>query len=267
MKRVFVFLLVIALAVLPVSAAGEHVYDEYGLMDAEQAAQLESFAAQVSEAHGFDVIVHTVEDYRSYGYSDLYDYAEHFYKSQGCREDGSMLVLSMAERDYCVIFSGTVGAEAFTETGRDDMEMAFLGFFRGGDYPGGFRSYIDSCDRYLTAYEQGSPVGTGTDHSQEGYVPYYDTVQEKPSPALALIPGIIAAVITGVCMAIPMRSAKEKQNASDYSSRLNLTRRQDMFLHRTVTRTPKPQNNGSSGGGGSFHHSSGSTMSGRSGKF
>lgn len=267
MKRIFVFLLVIALAALPVSAAGEHVYDEYGLMDAEQGAQLERFAAEVSEAHGFDVVIHTVPDFRDYGFSDVYDYAVQFYEAGNFRDNGSMLVLSMAERDYCVIFSGSVGAEAFTETGRDDLERAFLGFFRGGDYPTGFWSYIDSCDKYLTAYEQGSPIGSGTDHSQEGYIPYYDTVQEKPSPALALIPGIIAAIITGVCMAIPMRSAKEKHDASDYSSRLNLTRRQDMFLHRTVTRTPKPQNNSSSGGGGSFHHSSGSSMSGRSGKF
>lgn len=267
MKKIFVFLLVFALAVLPVSANDAHVLDTYGLMDGDQTAQLESFAARVSEAHGFDVIVHTVEDFRDYGYSDVYDYAVDFYQSGSFRENGSMLVLSMESRDYCVIFSGTVGAEAFTETGRDDMEMAFLGFFRGGDYPGGFWSFIDSCDKYLTAYEQGAPLGSGTDHSQEGYVPYYTEQSAKPSPALALIPGIIAAAITGVCMALPMRSAKEKHDAADYSSRLNLTRRQDVFLHRTVTRTPKPQNTSSGGGGGSIHHSSGSSMSGRSGKF
>ncbi len=267
MKKVFVFLLMFALAVLPVSASAEHVYDAYGLMDDEQAAELESFAARVSETHGFDVIIHTVPDFRDSGFSDVYDYAVDFYQSGDFRENGSMLVLSMESRDYCVIFSGTVGAEAFTETGRDDLEMAFLGFFRGGDYPGGFWSFIDSCDKYLTAYEQGSPIGFDTDHSREGYMPYHDTKPVKPNPALALIPGLIAAVITGVCMALPMRSAKEKHDAADYSSRLNLTRRQDMFLHRTVTRTPKPRNTSSGGGGGSVHHSSGSSMSGRSGKF
>lgn len=267
MKKVLICILIFALAVIPVSAASGCVYDEYGLLDEDAVMELETFASQVSSDHGFDVIVHTVTDYREYGFSGIYDYAESFYLSGGFRENGAMLVLSMEGRDYCVIFSGSVGANAFTETGRDDLERAFLGFFSGGDYAGGFWSFISSCDNYLTAYEKGSTIGSGTDHSQQGYVPYHNAESEKLNPALALIPGLIAAVITGFCMAIPMRSAKEKQDATGYNSRLNLTVRQDIFLHRTVTRTPKPRNNNHTGGGGSYHHSSGSSMSGRSGKF
>lgn len=268
MKRLLPLLLALLAVLIPVSAASGYVFDDAGLLTDSQIQALSDRGAEVYENHGFDLIIHTTEDFRQSGFNDVYEYARDLYLSAGFCENGSMLVLSMEDRDYCIIFSGDVGALAFTETGRDDLEQAVLKYFRTGDFAGGFRAYLDTCESYLTAYESGSPIGTGTDHSQEGYVPYHDS-QSEPSPIFALIPGLIAAVITGAALSAPMHTAKEKRDAHGYDRDFHLTVRQDTFLHRTVTRTPKPQNNGNSGGGsgGSFHHSSGGSMSGRSGKF
>lgn len=268
MKKLTVFLLMIALIVLPVFAAGEYTRDEAPLFTDEQAQMLEDTAAYFSEFHDFGIYIHTVWDFAESGYRDVYDYAVADYtECYGAEAQGVMLTLSMSDRDYCFVFNGPVADQAFTETGRDDLERAVLSGLRDGDYYGAFMKYLTVCDEYLTAYKEGSPIGTGTDHSQTGYVPYHSESSPANKTLLSLIPGGIAAIFTGIGTAVPMRSAKRKTDAAGYESGLNLTVRRDQFLHRSVTRTPKAQNNSSGGGsGGSIHHSSGS-FSGRSGKF
>ena len=91
--------------------------------------------------------------------------------------------------------------------------------------------------------------------------------KDKLSPIFALIPGVIAALVVGIITCAPMRSAGVKRDADQYviQGSLNLRRRSDMFLHRSVSRRPR-QTQSSDSSGGSHHYSSGS-HSGRSGKF
>ena len=81
---------------------------------------------------------------------------------------------------------------------------------------------------------------------------------------------LTAALLVGLFTTAPMRTAKVQRDADQYRyGRLNLRRRSDMFLHRTVTRSPRnteSSGSGSSGGAHSSSYSSGS-HSGRSGKF
>lgn len=82
-----------------------------------------------------------------------------------------------------------------------------------------------------------------------------------------MIPGAIAALLAGIITCAPMHSAKMKRDADQYVVRgsLNLIRRSDMFLHRSVSRRPREtQSSGSSGGSHSY---SSDSHSGRSGKF
>lgn len=107
----------------------------------------------------------------------------------------------------------------------------------------------------MRAAQEGTPVGQGQGSSTGG---------GKLSPAIALIPGAIAALLAGVITCAPMHSAKMKREADQYVVRgsLNLIRRSDMFLHRSVSRRPRETQTSS----GSHSYSSGS-HSGRSGKF
>ena len=80
-------------------------------------------------------------------------------------------------------------------------------------------------------------------------------------------PALGAAILAGVLTSIPMHSAKKKREADVYRvpGSLNIRRRSDMFLHRSVTRTPR-ETESSSSGSDSHNYSSGS-HSGSSGKF
>ena len=141
------------------------------------------------------------------------------------------------------------------------MENRFLLHFRGDDYYSGFSEYLNTCEEYLEAARNGEPVGQGMRSSAD---------DKKLSPAIALIPGAIAALLVGLLTSAPMHSAGVKRDADQYMVRgsLNLRRRSDMFLHRSVSRRPRQtQSSGSSGGSGGSHHYSSGSHSGRSGKF
>lgn len=262
-------LLAVCLAVpaFATQAQLNYVTDEAGLFTDAQRTALENSAAAISEQYNFGVYIITLPDYRDYTTSssvetcaiELYDDNN---LGWGSDRAGTMLLLSVEDRDFNLDFNSSRANRIFTETGRDRLENRFLRYFRQDDFYGGFQEYLDACEEYLAAAEAGHPIGAGETGS--------DYEVEKASPALALIPGGIAAVLVGVCMAAPMHSAKEQRDADRYvQGRLNLHRRSDMFLNRTVSRRPRnTEPSAHSGGGGSHSHSySSGSHSGRSGKF
>lgn len=266
-RRFFSLMLALLLsacfAVTAFAAPTDHVTDEAGLFTDEQRQALEQRAAAISEEYDFGVYIVTLGDFQDYTNSSNFEkFAVRYYDDHefGFGEDrgGTMLMLSMAERDYDLDFNSKRANTIFTEAGRDWMENRFLLHFRGDDYYSGFSEYLNTCEEYLEAARNGEPVGQGMRSSAD---------DEKLSPAIALIPGAIAALLVGLLTSAPMHSAGVKRDADQYMVRgsLNLRRRSDMFLHRSVSRRPRQtQSSGSSGG--SHHYSSGS-HSGRSGKF
>lgn len=268
MKKRYVALLLAALLVLgslavcafATQAQLNYVTDEAGLFSAEELAKLESRAKAISEEYNFGVYIVTLPDYRDYTSSssiascamELYD---GYTLGWGSDRAGTMLLLSIQERDFNLDFNSSRANGIFTEPGRDAMETRFIRYFRNDDFYGGFREYLTTCEEYLRAAQEGHPIGAEESHA---------------SPALALIPGGIAALLVGLFTTAPMRTARVQRDADQYRyGRLNLRRRSDMFLHRTVTRSSRnteSSGSGSSGGAHSSSYSSGS-HSGRSGKF
>ena len=266
-RRFFSLMLALLLsacfAVTAFAAPTDHVTDEAGLFTDEQRQALEQRAAAISEEYDFGVYIVTLEDFQDYtNSSNIEKFAVRYYDDHefGFGEDrgGTMLMLSMAQRDYDLDFNSKRANTIFTEAGRDWMENRFLLHFRGDDYYSGFSEYLNTCEEYLEAARDGEPVGQGMRSSAD---------DQKLSPAIALIPGAIAALLVGLLTSAPMHSAGVKRDADQYMVRgsLNLLRRSDMFLHRSVSRRPR-QTQSSGGSGGSHHYSSGS-HSGRSGKF
>lgn len=260
-----VFLLTACLTVTAFASQAklDHVTDLARLFTDEQRQDLEERAKSISETYDFGVYIVTLEDFKDYtNSSNIEKFAVRFYDDNalGFGEDhaGTMLMISMAERDYDLDFNSKRANYIFTEAGRDWMENRFLVRFKGNDFYGGFTEYLNTCEEYLQAAQEGEPVGQNQPSSAD---------QGKLSPALALIPGAIAALLTGIITCVPMRSAGMKRDADQYVVRgsLNLRRRSDMFLHRSVSRRPR-ENQSSGTSGGSHHYSSGS-HSGRSGKF
>lgn len=276
-RRYFAILLMAALLVscFAVSALAtqsqlNYVTDEAGLFTDTERGTLESRAQEISERYNFGVYIITLPDYRDYTTSSSVETcAMELYDDNtlgwGSDRAGTMLLLSMQERDFDLDFYSSRANRIFTEVGRDRMEDRFIPYFRNDNFYGGYMEYLNTCEEYLQAAEEGHPVGEGESrHSGQ---------DEKASPALALIPGGIAALLVGIFTSAPMHSAKQQRDANQYvRGRLNLRRRSDMFLNRTVSRSPRNTesrssgSSGSSGGSHSHSYSSGG-HSGRSGKF
>lgn len=264
MKRRFVSIIAVILLLScfvgnAYAATTAHVADEAELFTPSQHQALEEKAAAISQRYNFGVYVITLDDFRNYTTSGrISDFVIALYDAQalGMGSDwaGTSLTISMAGRDYNLDFNSSRADEAFTEAGRDRMEERILSYFRQDDYYGGFNEYLDICEEYLAAAEAGYPVGQGERSSDD--VP----------AAIAVVPGFVAAVIVGFALWLPMRTSGIKHDADQYAvpGSLNLSRRSDMFLRRSVSRRPRQTQ--SSGGSHSRHYSSGS-HSGRSGKF
>lgn len=258
-KQSIVLLLLVLLLVLPITvqaASGDsqaqlsYVTDTYGLLSTQQAQELEALAAKYSAEHAcsfYILVVHNYRDYASTPFQFTKDTYFQYHLGWGNEQLGSVLMLSMADRDYELMFNGDETDAVFTEYGRDLMIDRFLDYFRNDDFYGGFREYLRCCDEYYDAYESGSPID-----------------RQKEFSILFFLPGIIAAVAVGLVLYAPMNSTGLKRSANAYITpgSLHLTQHYDLFINRTVHRVRRETENHSSGSS----HRSGSS-SGRSGKF
>lgn len=256
-KRISAVLMALLLLVcfaVSASAQNAYVYDTSSLLTDSQVAKLEEKAANYSSNHQFGMYIVTVESFRSSGYSELRDYGERLYKENdlglGANNAGAMLILSTSDRDYSFVFPTSEYKYVFTEYGLNRIEETIVSYLRSDDYYGAFNAFLTMCDDYMTASENGAPI----DEEEEGL------------GIFSVVPGAIAAVLAGLGLSAPMKSAGLKHDADQYVVRgsLNLRRRSDMFLHRSVTRTPRQTQSSSSHS--STHHSSGG-FSSRSGKY
>ena len=277
-KKLLALLLCLILAgnfALLVSAETAFVIDQAGLLDEFETQSLTEMADRIHADYGMDAVVLTVE---SLDGLDAQTYADNYYDQNGYSDDGVLMLLAMAEREYYITTSGEA-IYALTDYALYQMEEAFIGDLSDGDYYDAFYSYLWDVNFYVEEYRNGGAV--------DGYIPeedrYYghtDVVygEEESYEELAgtvwLISAGIGLVVAGVALLI-MRSGmntKVKQHAAcDYikNGSFNLSRSQDLFMYSQVSKRRKPQNNNSGGGGGSGVHrsSSGRSHGGRGGKF
>lgn len=250
-----VLILLLALLALPVQASEyTYVYDEAMLLNAAEAAQLEETAAEISVRYGCGVYIVTVWDYTGYG-STVRGAAENYFLIHnlglGSDDNGVLLLLSMAERDYALIAHGDTGNRAFTDYGKDILSEEFLDDFRYDDWVGGFSDYLSVSEDLLYAAAAGTPVD----------------VEQGSGIGLTLImvllvPALIAGIACGI-MAASMKSARSKTHADEYRKGVRMTNRHDRFITRTVVRQKIESSSSSSGG---TRVNSGG-FSGKSGKF
>lgn len=273
-KRNLVSLILVLLIVncFVISACAAHVTDDARLFSDQERAYLEQRATEISEKYNFGVYIVTLDNYLNYhGSSNIEKFTMSYYDENGFGygddKAGTTLLLSMAERDYDLDFNSDRANEIFTYSGREQMQSRFLAYFRQNDFYGGFDEYLSTCEEYLQAAADGTPVGASDDVPDGYWDNYTDYDNERLPLWIALIPGAIAAILAGVLTSIPMHSAKKKQDADVYRipGSLDIRRRSDMFLHRSVTRTPR-ETESSSSSSDSHNYSSGS-HSGSSGKF
>ena len=247
---------------------GTYVKDAAGLMSAQERQTLEEKAQQLASKYGVGVYVLSVDDYRNYGGSSNIDFwTEKLYLDNnlglGSAQNGVILVLSMAERDYCLKIYGKDALFAYTDYAQGQLTDRFLSSFRNNDWYGGFSKYLDFGGTILEDAQDGSPM--------EKHVDMATTV--GGSSLIALLVGLVTGRGRVNRMRRTMKNTGIKKTAVNYVSQekaVKLNSRQDHYVNTTVNRVRIHHDSDKSSGGG---HSGGGTsvnshgFSGGSGKF
>lgn len=279
MKRIFIavlLMLCLCTFILPAASAQslpeyrlvDLIADDAGLLSPSSIDELESLALQVSEAHGCDVGIYFTRSY--FLYSSINDFADDYFDYNGFgygpTQNGILLVVTMAEREYRIT-TGGIAIDAFTDYGLNRIEEQFVSYLSSGDYSAAAKKFIRLCDEYLSEYESGAAYDTN------------NTVRTPLSLQSVGISGIIGFILAG----LPLRRSKKeletvraKSNASEYrvGPKITITEQDDRYISNSITRVPIPRDDGRSGGGhrpggGSTIHisSSGSSHGGHGGHF
>ena len=257
MKKVvrisLLFLLIFTLAIPALSAS---VADEIGVLSQNELEYLNEYTGNIHQEYGIGVYILLVDDYGRYspnGYGDIFDVTADIYHSNGLGagsgRDGILLLVDLTWREMAFFVYGDKAEYALDSYGQLLLEEAFIDDFREDRWYEGLVDFVETCENSFAAAERGEPI------------------RESDAPMIGLI-WVIAAVIAGITCAVcaaSMKTARKQNSASAYVSGngLNLSKQDDFFTHRTVTRVRKQQSSGSSGG--RSHHSHGG--SGRSSRF
>ena len=260
MTRIFMVLLLLLVALaLPVQASEyTFVYDDAMLLTTTKAAELENMAAQTAARYGCGIYIVTMYDYLPYG-STVRSAAENFFLTHdlglGSDDNGVLLLLSMAERDYALIAHGNIGNAAFTDYGITCLSDRFLPDLGNGFYADAFETFARGCDEYISLARNGTPFDVGS-----------EPFDPASSFLIAAVIGLIAAWIVVGSMKAQLKSVRQ-QNAGSYlkEGSLQLTDSRELYLYRNVHRTVKQES--SSGGSSTHRSSSGRSHGGGGGKF
>ncbi len=245
MKRWILLALALLLFVAPVCAAQALplVVDDAGLLGAEAVAQLSAEARRLSDAYAADVVILTTG---GLGGKTALDFAADYYDGegygQGENRDGVMLMLSMEERDWCILTTGS-GIRAFTDYAIDAVSEDIVPYFSEGDYPGGFARFLRDAQIVLkqaqsAPYDVDNPVQLKTALERVSGIGIY-----------LLIAALIVAIVGLAILMAGMNTARPQHGAGRYirDGSMRITRAQDIFLYHTQTRTRVEKDSSSSG--------------------
>lgn len=265
-------LIVLSCMVFTVSAQEQsRIIDDAHLLLPKEVSYLEEYSAELCDYYGIDVVVLTVDSLMG---KSAQDYADDYYENAGYSEDGVLLLLTMAEREWYISTSGSM-RYVLTDYGIQQVGESALPYFAEELWYDGFCSYLFSLPEYLDAYEQGTPIDGYADYSGDYYhgdqeeILYYEEAS-APSFGFSLLCGMVVAGIVILIMRATMITKRAQRGASEYmkSGSWNVTQHRDMFLYSKVTKTRRQESSRSSSGGSSVHRSSsGRSHGGGGGKF
>ena len=245
MKKIMIFLLCLIFAVsvaMTANASPSRLVDEADILTESEEMELIERLDDISERYLIDTVIVTVN---SLDGAYAQDYADDYfdYNGYGMGEgyDGVLFLLSMGDREWAVSTHGK-GMELMDGYMLDEVEEDVIPYLSEGDYAEAFSEFIWTCEMA------------------------YDESYSFINVVISLGIGFIVAFIAVSVMKAQLKSVEMKNQASDYvkGGSMVVTVSSDRFLHSTVTKTRRAQNNG---GSGTHRSSSGRIHGGRSGRF
>lgn len=257
-KRVLIFLITAAVFLsiaIPAFASTENIrlVDNADLLYSAEFTDILTELNEVSQRQQVDIIIVTTDFIGSKtpeAYAD--DYFDYNVYGYGNNRDGILLLISMEDRDWHISTSG-YGITAITDDAVEHIGDKMESDLSSGNYAKAFHTYIQLCDEMITSARNGHPYRA----------PFNFLFALFISLAIGFV---IALIVTAVMMG-QLKTIRSQYGATDYvvDGSMNVSEARDMFLYRSVSRRPKPQNNGSSSG--THRSSSGRTHGGGGGKF
>ena len=248
-KFLWMFLLILTICVFSVGtvfAAMPRLVDDAGLLTPSEKNEVLSLLNEISERQEMDIVVVTVD---SLGGKSPRAYADDYYDYHGYGEDGVLLLIAMDSRDYYISTSG-YGITALSDAEIDYISDRFVSDLGKGSYASAFTTFAELCDDYISEAKRGNSYPFGK------------------NLLIFLVLGFVIAFIATAIMRSRLKSVRSKAGATDYVKQgsFRVTRSNDFFLYRTVTRVPRPKDN-NSGGSSTHRSSSGRSHGGGGGKF
>ncbi len=247
MKKIISFALLLTLLCMALSVASfgadepDRLVDDADLLTKSEEKKLEARLDEISEKHGVDVVVVTVEStgrYTPSAYSDkIYDREGY---GQGEDKNGVMLLISMEERDWDILANGLCNYAIDSDV-RESIGDNIVSDLSDGEYASAFNTFADECDYYIDGYINGFPFDAGTTF------------------VISLVIGLVVAFVATTTMKGKLKSVRANDTATEYVKQgsMNVTLARDIFLYRHISRTEKPDNDSSSKSSGSRGHSGG----------
>jgi len=245
-----------------VNEHGQYIFDDAGMLTAEEFENLNSYAKQISEYYECGVHILTTDSEEADEYN-IQMFAEDEYLRYtdygwGEDKDGFLLVLGTYDRSYWLLAYGPWGNYALTDYAKDEMANQFLDNFRNDDWAGGFNDYLSYANYVLDCASQGQPVDV-----------YYDREETDvgvEAYAFAAVIGLIAALITCSRYKKQMRTAVIATKADAYVDvgDINMRVRKDIFRYETEDRERIEEDNDKNRGGTTVNSRG---FSGKGGKY
>ena len=225
MKRLFCIIFALFLVILSIGASAQrtpwYLVDRAGVLDDAETKQIATRIFEVIDKHDVAVAVLLVDSLD--GRNEVY-FADDYYDEHIGSYDGVLLLWSIDDDIRHVSTSGA--CIDVIDDNLSQISEAISGHVAIDDYAGAINAYIDAVDSLMSRDSSGGLL--------------------IPICISLAIGFIIAFIVTGV-MKAQLDGAKFKNHAEDYvkagSLKVNVSR--DLFLYRTVNRTPKSQNNSS----------------------
>ena len=243
-SMMLVLVLVLSMAVSVSAATDRFVYDEAGLLTAQEAADLSGRLAGLSGTYNAQLVVVTIPSAEG---NDPDEIVEYFYDNMGFGYgedlDGVLLLVCMDPREYRILSNGYC-SEAIDPADINAIGSVIVDDLSEGNYADAFDTFAEKCEYYLDGHLNGFPFNFGM------------------NLMIALMVGLIAGLLTAKSLKGQLKTVHKKNEAKNYvkAGSLKLHTQNDVFLYRNIQRTAKPKENntrssGSSSrsvGGGSF---------------
>lgn len=247
----FVFCLGVKTDVAAAAEAKQLIYDEAGLLNQEDYAELNELANQFSAKKETDILIVTSANTAN---ADVVKMTEDFYDEHAPGYDkphGNAVILMLDMKNREVYLAGFYKAKTYLDDERlDKIRAKITSDLTDGDYRLAFQTYMQTVDKYM------------------GFRPGVNPDNLLFSGWFQLVVSVAIGGATVAIMAIRSggRVTVNRQTYEDASTSAVLEHR-DQFLHTTVTKQKIEKNNSSSSSGGGGTTSGGHSHSGSRGSF